>query len=215
MGWALSFGTLTSRDIEVAEVIPDDFPDLEKRFGDNPESKANVRGAEIIRPIHVNTISIYQPGWTLLELWNSSEIPLVATWLAMEVFYIVKPDHLCQAKHGKTTKPLVLLFVGIADSNTFLCCDQRAGAGDLPHHWAGALGTQSCFFVPNKQLEGHNLWATLDFGCSPTYSLRSCSVWFYTGQTKADRPLWFGICCTRMHKVCYLLLASNHHVCWL
>ena len=31
-GWA---------DYRAAEVIPDDFPDLEKRFGDNPESKAS------------------------------------------------------------------------------------------------------------------------------------------------------------------------------
>jgi hypothetical protein len=32
---------LTTSNYKAAEVIPDDFPDLEKRFGDNPESKAS------------------------------------------------------------------------------------------------------------------------------------------------------------------------------
>ena len=44
LGWTLSFrdfGDFGDRaDYRAAEVIPDDFPDLEKRFGDNPESKA-------------------------------------------------------------------------------------------------------------------------------------------------------------------------------
>ena len=114
-----------------AEVIPDDFPDLEKRFGDNPESKASdpVTQWPILfgtwNVVHcqctvgfctkcplgfctknhadiINAVKLLSNDTRLhLQSWRKASAAQ-SHCCAMEVFYIVKPDHLCQAEIAST-----------------------------------------------------------------------------------------------------------------